>query len=167
MRPVMPAQVESSSEDAADSDDNGDDFAPEGGHERVRAQRARSKVGSAAEVFDVRVPFKKCIINPHNPHPEIKRFLESNGLQWEIYTMQCFQLNVGDGTMLMNGTSFKFDLKKKSKVESHFFWDGITRIKSFFVADSEMRNVVFQTSQGLVYSVEVDGMIGDYSRFRK
>ena len=167
MRPVMPAQIESSSEDAADADDNDDDFEPEGGHKRARKQPARSKVGSAAEVFDVRVPFKKCIINPHNPLPEIKRFLEGNGLQWEIYTMQCAQLNSGDGTMLMNGTSIKFDLKKKSKVESHFFWDSITRIKSIFVADSEMRNVVFQTSQGLVYSVEVDGMIGDYSRFRK
>ena len=168
MRPVMPAQIESSSEDAADADDNDDDFEPEGGRKRARKQPARSKVGSAAEVFDVRVPFKKCIINPHNPHPEIKRFLEGNGLQWEIYQLQCPQLNSGDGTMLMNSTSIKFDLKKRSTVESHHFWDGITGIKSLFVADGEMlRNVVFQTTQGLVFSVEVDGMLGDYSRFRK
>lgn len=161
MRPVMPVQAKSSSEDAADADDNDDVFEPDG------RKRARSKVGSAAEVSDVRVPFKKCIINPHNPHPEMKRFLEGNGLTWEIYKLQGPQLNPGDGTMLMNSTSIKFDFKKRSKIDSHLFWDGITRIKSIFVADSEMRNVVFQTTQGLVYSVEVDGMLGDYSRFRK
>jgi hypothetical protein len=49
----MPAQIESSSEDAADADDNDDDFEPEGGHKRARKQPARIKVGSAAEVIPV------------------------------------------------------------------------------------------------------------------
>ena len=35
-----------SSEDAADADDNDDDFEPEGGHKRARKQPARSKRNS-------------------------------------------------------------------------------------------------------------------------
>jgi len=141
--------VSSSSEDAADDKD--DDFEPEGKNKRSKKQPVKNKAGNAADVSSVSIPFTKGVVNPRNPSPEMKQFLEDGGLTWAIYELQCKELNPGEGTMVLNDTSLSLNFKRRHSIAdqgfNNFFWENIVSMRSSGAKDAGKRDVVFQTSE--------------------
>ncbi len=173
------AQVGSSSEDAADDKDT--DFEPDAGSKRksntrptnTKAQKPlqplTSKPGNAADDLSWSMTVKNCVVFPRDISAENEAFFEKNGIPLSMYTYTQEVKLCGQGTMTMNDTCLTFS--KKQGVRSHaaipheYFWDQILVMKSTMGSDG-VRHICFQSDQGLVITFDMDGLLGDYSRFR-
>jgi hypothetical protein len=172
-------QIGSSSEDAAD--DNDDDFEPGGKAKGAKKQRQRnslqplqSRPGSTAEIPSSVVKFTNCVVNPRIMCKEIQQFLERAGLNSSIYEFSTEIQNSKNGVIVMCDTGFvlKHDPKQRrtQAVPHEFVFDDISCIKSVkgdaAKGNTELRHVCFQTTQGLVFALDIECATGDYSRFR-
>ena len=173
------AQVGSSSEDAADDKDT--DFEPDAGSKRKTNTRPNntktqkllqpltSKPGNAADVLSWSMTVKNCVAFPGDISAENEAFLEKNGISMSMYRhMQEVKL-CGQGTMTMNDTcltiSKKLGVRSHAAIPNEYFWEQILFMKSTMGSDG-VRHICFQSDQGLVITFDMDGLLGDYSRFR-
>ena len=53
----------------------------------------------------------------------------------------------------------------RAAIPNEFFLDQILMMKSTMGSDG-VRRICFQSDQGLVITFDMDGLLGDYSRFR-
>ncbi len=168
------AQVDSSSEDAAD--DNDSDFElGRGGTKRKAAAKApgttqplKNKPGNAAEATSFSFRYSKYVVNPKDISQDVKQFLERAGVSWSTYTDFMPEIRVShSGNMVMNEECFSLsrNARKQSTVPNEWTWADIQCMKSNKGSDAE-RVICFQTVDGLVHTMTIDGLAGDYSRFR-
>jgi hypothetical protein len=171
------AQVGSSSEDAADDKDT--DFEPDTGSKRKPNTRPNntksqkllqpltSKPGNAADGLSWSMTVKNCVAFPGDISAENEAFLEKNGISMSMYRhMQEVKL-CGQGTMTMNDTCLTISKRQgfRAAIPSEYFWDQILVMKST-MGSNGVRHICFQSDQGLVITFDMDGLLGDYSRFR-
>lgn len=75
----------------------------------------------------------------------------------------------GQGTVTMNDTcltiSKKLGVRSHAAIPNEYFWDQILVMKST-MGSGGVRHICFQSDQGLVITFDMDGLLGDYSRFR-
>ncbi len=108
------------------------------------------------------------MINPKNVGDEMREFLERAGLSWTMYNTYMEEIQVShNGTMMTNeeGFSLSTNRKRQSGVPSDFAWADIQCIKSNKGSDGE-RIICFQSVNGLVHTLAIDGLMGEYSKFR-
>ncbi len=118
--------------------------------------------------------FTNCVINPRSMSQEIKQFLERAGLNLSIYEFAHEIQNSKNGTIVMSDIGFvlKHDPKQRrnQSVPQEFSFEDISCIKSVrgdaAKGNTELRHVCFQTTQGLVFTLDIECAMGDYSRFR-
>ena len=74
----------------------------------------------------------------------------------------------GQGTVTMNDTCLIISKKQGARnpsIPNEYFWDQIQFIKSTMGSDGT-RHICFQNENGLIITFDMDGLLGDYSRFR-
>jgi hypothetical protein len=178
LRNVPIAQIGSSSEDAADDKDT--DFEPDAGIKRkpntrltnTKSQKLlqplTSKPGNAADVSSWSMNVRNCVAFPRDISAEMAAFLEKNGFSMSMYLHTQEVKLCGQGTVTMNDTCLIISKKQGARnpsIPNEYFWDQIQFIKSTMGSDGT-RHICFQNENGLIITFDMDGLLGDYSRFR-
>jgi hypothetical protein len=172
------AQVDSSSEDAFDDKDL--DFEPGKAVKRKSArngistlQPLKSRPGNAAEAPCISFKYTKYVINPRSMTKEMREFLERCEVHMQSYE-HTKELSVSHSGSVMINEDCGFSLSrtngaKSAGVPTEFAWEDIQCIKSFRgkVEDKPgERMICFQSENGCVHTFIIDGLAGDYSKFR-
>jgi hypothetical protein len=173
--------VDSSSEDAADDDDT--DFELDSGSKRKRNIRPNakpqkeskvllSKPGDAAEVQSWTMKVDNCVVFAGKISEELQNFLQKHDL-CAMYTRgghtQEVKLCPGKSTVTLNDTCLTFSKTNptmKQKIPAVYFWDRMQFMKSTRGSGDGIRNICFQNDDGLVITFDMDGLMGDYSKFK-
>jgi hypothetical protein len=174
------AQVDSSSEDAFDDKDM--DFEPAKAVKRKSAGNAlstlqplKSRPGNAAEAPCISFKYTKYVINPKSISmtSEMREFLERCEVPMQSYEL-AMELSVAHSGSVMITEDCGFSLSRKGGgktggVPTEFAWGDIQCIKSFRGRNDEKpgeRVICFQSENGCVHTFTIDGLSGDYSKFR-
>jgi hypothetical protein len=173
------AQIGSSSEDAADDDD--DDFEPMPGTKRKSAkapkqtnsaQPLQSKPGTASADTGASIKFANCVVNPKiaNMSRTTMQFLTqvSPNLMdtYEQFASHEVQYcKAGHFTISDGGIVFSKRTGRNISLPYEFGYDDISSIKTCR-GDAETRHICFQTQEGLIFTLDIECAMGDYSRFR-
>jgi hypothetical protein len=171
-------QIESSSEDAADEDD--DDFEPMQGTKRKTAkapkprncvQPLQSKPGTASQVTSASIKFTNCVINPktlnmsHRTLQFLSRICPSLLETYEFASHEVQYCKAGHFTISDGGIIFSKRTGRNHSLPYEFGYDDISSIQTCS-GDGETRHFCFQTQEGLIFTLDIECAMGDYSRFR-
>ena len=114
----------------------------------------------------ISIPFTKCVVNPREMGTDMRQFLENAGMSWAAYCHQHELQYSLSGTIHMNESGMTLTKSRRNQsIPNEFLYQDISCIKTTMGGD-ETRHVVFQTTQGLIFALDIKCASGDYSKFR-
>jgi predicted SAM-dependent methyltransferase len=110
---------------------------------------------------------KNFVAFPGDISAENEAFLEKNWISMSMYRhMQEVKL-CDQGTMTMNDTCLTISKMQgfRAAIPNEYFLDQILMMKSM-MGSGGVRHICFQSDPGLIITFDMDGLLGNYSRFR-